>query len=72
MTTAAPVSLHAVVPVSVLAEVDGGPRCQSPVRQAGGPHLHLTTTEQTWLDGAWAVNVSQDDPRLRGTLEVWL
>ena len=69
MAAAAPVGLHAVVPVPVLVEVVGGPGCQGTVGQAGGSHLLLTTGQTS--HGFRAVSVSQDDPRLGGTLEVW-
>ena len=79
MAPAAPVSLHAVVPVPVQLELVGGEGCEGAVRQAGGPsHLHLATPKGPagvagepagWVRG---VNTCQDDPGLGGTRQVWL
>ena len=63
--------------------VGGGHRCESAVREAVCSHLHLPTPESVarvagGQTGGPAgrqtggISISQDDPRLGGTLEVWL
>ena len=74
---AAPVSLHALVPVLLPVELEavGGQSWESTVRQAGRSHLEGVAGIAGGPGGPatlGGINVSQDDPGLGETREVWL